>query len=52
MSITALWNRIVTFIKNFPEFIEQNYANPILWIGIFLVLLIIGKLAINAFSDK
>lgn len=52
MSIIDLWNKIVAFVQNFPEFVEKNYSNPIFWIGIFLVLLIIGRITINAFSDK
>lgn len=52
MSITQIWNRILEFIKNFPEFIETNYNNPLLWISVFLILLFIGKIAINMFGEK
>lgn len=52
MSIVDLWNKIVAFVQNFPEFVEKNYSNPIFWIVIFLILLFVGRATISAFSDK
>lgn len=47
-----LWNRIVGFVKDFPDFIERNSTNPLLWAALVLVLFFIGKTAINSFGDK
>lgn len=35
-----IFHKIVDFIQNFPEFIADNAANPFLWIGIIVIVLL------------
>lgn len=38
--------------KDFGNFVEKNFDNPIFWILLISALLIIGYFAIHALNDK
>lgn len=39
-------------INDAIDFLDKNFDEPFLWIGLFLVLLLLSVAVINAFSDK
>ncbi len=39
-------------IHDAMEFLDKNFDEPFLWIGLFVVLLVISVAFINSFGDK
>lgn len=47
-----IWNNLLELSNKFTDFIVDNYNEPFLWITIFIILLLIGYLAISALGNK
>ncbi len=50
--ILNLTDKIRDVIKDAMDFVDKNFDEPFLWIGIFLVLLLLSVAFINSFGDK
>lgn len=55
MSLNILNNILDFFIKctnDLETFMENNFNSPLLWIGIFAILLFFGYIAVDYFNNK
>lgn len=50
--ILTITEDIQKFFNDITKFIEENYANPLFWIILVIVIVLITFLAINNLSEK
>lgn len=50
--ILNLWDILTKWTNNAHKFIMKNYEEPLFWIIIFVVLLVIAYRAISALNNK
>jgi len=50
--ILNITDTIKKAINDAIDFVDKNFDEPFLWIGLFLVLLLLSVAFINSFGDK
>ncbi len=52
IEIIDILTKISKLASDFQKLINDNYSNPLLWLVIFIILLVIAYVAISALSNK